>query len=202
MSSATRSRSRIATAVGSSGSSARNGSATRQSSLARTRGGRLLSRPVRSISQSGCGKLPTSVVGISGSTARGYDPGMLIAGLADAGGAEALRFGDRALTYAQLRDAAAAVAGQVRGRARVAVWATPELETCVAVAGVLAAGVAAVPINPKAGERELGHIVSASRPEAVLAAPGAELPGALADVARLEVDAAARGGDLPEEPPR
>src|SRR4051812_10662641 len=139
---------------------------------------------------------------MSGSTARGYDHAMLIGGLAEGGGAEALRFGDRALSYDDLGAAAAAVAGRVRGRGRVAVWATPELETCVAVAGVLAAGTAAVPINPKAGERELGHIVSDSRPEAVLAAPGAELPGALADVARLEVDAAARGGDLPEEPPR
>ena len=40
-------------------------------------------------------------------------------------------------------------------RTRVAVTATRRCETCVAVVGALAAGVPIVPINPKAGEREL-----------------------------------------------
>ena len=124
---------------------------------------------------------------------------MLVDALSDGGGAEALRFGDRALTYEELRLRAAAVAERVAGAERVAVWATPELETCVAVVGALAAGTAVVPVNPKAGERELAHIVADSQPELVLAAPGAELPAALAEVPRAEP--AGTGGDLPPEPP-
>src|SRR3954468_3552849 len=126
---------------------------------------------------------------------------MLIEGLADGGGHEALRFGERALTYEDLRGVVSAVAAEVSGRRRVAVWAVPELETCAAVVGVLAAGAAVVPVNPKAGERELAHIVSDSAPELVLAAPGGDLPPALAALERVDVDLTRRGGDLPAEPP-
>jgi malonyl-CoA/methylmalonyl-CoA synthetase len=80
---------------------------------------------------------------------------------------EAVRVGEDALTYAQLRSAAGAVAAQVSGASRVAVWATSTLETCVAVVGALAAGVPVVPINPKAGTRELEHILGDSAPELV-----------------------------------
>ena len=73
-----------------------------------------------------------------------------------------------ALTYAQLRSAAGAVAARVAGASRVAVWATNSLETCVAVVGALAAGVPIVPINPKAGTRELEHILGDCAPEVVL----------------------------------
>jgi malonyl-CoA/methylmalonyl-CoA synthetase len=41
------------------------------------------------------------------------------------------------------------------------------------VVAALLAGVPAVPLNPKSGESELGHIVSDSAPTLVLAAPGA-----------------------------
>src|SRR3954469_3117519 len=127
--------------------------------------------------------------------------GMLLEALTDAGGAEALRFGERALTYEQLRAAAAAVATRVEGAQRVAVWAVPTLETCVAVVGALAAGAAVIPINPRAGEREHGHIVGDSAPELVLAAAGAELAPAGGAVERAAVDLAAAGGELPREPP-
>ncbi|MEU2337295.1 acyl-CoA synthetase [Streptomyces sp. NPDC006654] len=110
----------------------------------------------------------------------------------------ALRFGGRSLTYGQLAGAAGAVAGRVRGAARVAVWATPELETAVAVVGVLLAGRAAVPLNPRSGEKELAHILSDSAPTAVLAAPGAELSPALAGLPRIDVDAQAVG-PVPED---
>ncbi|GAA2897920.1 acyl-CoA synthetase [Streptomyces mexicanus] len=106
---------------------------------------------------------------------------------------EALRFGDRSLTYRELAAAAGAVGARVRGRARVAVWATPTLQTAVAVVGTLLAGVAAVPLNPKSGEKELGHIVADSAPAAVLAAPGADLPDALAGLERIDVDVRAVG---------
>ncbi|WP_028057693.1 acyl-CoA synthetase [Candidatus Solirubrobacter pratensis] len=101
---------------------------------------------------------------------------------------EAVRVGDRALSYERLHAAAGAVAERIAGMRRVAVTATPSLETCVAVVGALAAGVPIVPINPKAGERELEHVMGDSAPDLVLddvdlgasgdwpAEPGGETP--------------------------
>ncbi|MGV9574360.1 acyl-CoA synthetase [Streptomyces nigra] len=83
-----------------------------------------------------------------------------------------------------------------RGAGRVAVWATPALETAVAVVAALEAGAAAVPLNPKSGDRELGHILSDSAPSVVLAAPGDELPAPLAGLERVDVDVHA-AGELP-----
>ncbi|KUN93177.1 acyl-CoA synthetase [Streptomyces caeruleatus] len=100
----------------------------------------------------------------------------------------ALRFGDRSLTYGGLGAAAGALAARIGGAGRVAVWATPALETAVAVVAALEAGVAAVPLNPKSGEKELGHILSDCGASAVLAAPGDELPSSLADLDRIDVD--------------
>ncbi|MBQ1088064.1 acyl-CoA synthetase [Streptomyces sp. B93] len=100
----------------------------------------------------------------------------------------ALRFGERSLSYADLAAVSATVADRVRAVQRVAVWATPTLETAVGVVGVLLAGAAAVPLNPRSGEKELGHILRDSRPEIVLAGPGDELPGALAAIERYDVD--------------
>ncbi|MFF3202131.1 acyl-CoA synthetase [Streptomyces sp. NPDC002962] len=106
-------------------------------------------------------------------------------------GRPALRFGERSLTYAQLASAAGAVGARVREEGRVAVWATPSLETAVAVVGALLAGVAAVPLNPKSGDKELGHILGDSAPRVVLAAPGDELPAALRELERIDVEAVA-----------
>ncbi|MFE9498319.1 acyl-CoA synthetase [Streptomyces collinus] len=123
----------------------------------------------------------------------------LFPALADGPGERvALRFGERSLTYGALAGAAGALAGRVRGAGRVAVWATPELETAVAVTGALLAGVPAVPLNPKSGGRELAHIVTDSAPDLVLTAPGARVPAELGHLARLEVDASA-AGTVPEE---
>ena len=117
-------------------------------------------------------------------------------------GRVALRFGDRALTYAELCAATGALAGRIAGEARVAVWATPALETAVAVVAALEAGIAAVPLNPKSGEQELGHILSDSAPSLVLAAPGDELPSPVDELARVDVDvraAAARPAERATE---
>ncbi|KUH38513.1 MULTISPECIES: acyl-CoA synthetase [Streptomyces] len=129
----------------------------------------------------------------------------LTAGGPDDDDRPALRFGDRALTYGGLRSAAAAVVPRLAGAGRVAVWATPSPETCVAVVAALLAGVPAVPLNPRTGERELTHIVGDSAPALVLAAPGDELPAPLAGLPRVDVtadapDGAAAGGPLPAEP--
>ena len=126
----------------------------------------------------------------------------LLPPLAEPSAKEAIRFGEHAVTYHELARAAAGVVAGIAPAARVAVWATASLETCVAVVGALAAGVPVVPINPKSGERELAHIVADSAPDLVLTAPGVELPGALAAVPRAEVDVAAAGPlPLPTEAP-
>src|SRR3954454_23802623 len=117
----------------------------------------------------------------------------LLPPLADPPDKEAIGFGDRALRYEELAGAAAAVAKAVGGARRVAVFAEPRLETCVAAVGALVAGVPFTPVNPKAGERELEHIASDSAPDLVLAASGAELPPALAALDRVDVDPSARG---------
>ncbi|MGW0187734.1 acyl-CoA synthetase [Streptomyces sp. NPDC003362] len=120
----------------------------------------------------------------------------LFPALADgaAGARPALRFGSRSLTYAQLAAAAGAVAERVRHTGRVAVWATPVLETAVGVVGALLAGVPVVPLNPKSGEKELAHILGDSAPAVVLAAPGDELPAGLGGLERVDVDVSGVGG--------
>jgi malonyl-CoA/methylmalonyl-CoA synthetase len=109
----------------------------------------------------------------------------------------ALRFGNRSLTYGELGAASGALAARIGGAGRVAVWATPALETAVAVLAALEAGVAAVPLNPKSGEKELGHILSDCTPSVVLAATGDELPACLGDLERIDVDVRATGA-LPD----
>ena len=127
--------------------------------------------------------------------------GPLLGTLADPSSKEAIRVGDRALTYQELAGAVAAVADAIAGATRVAVFAEPRLETCLGAVGALMAGVPFVPVNPKSGERELEHISGDSAPEIVLTAPGAELPAALGEVRRLDVDADARSdAELPAEP--
>lgn len=114
-------------------------------------------------------------------------------------GRVALRFGDRSLTYAELAATTGALADRIAGHGRVAVWATPALETAVAVVAALEAGIAAVPLNPKSGEKELGHILSDSAPSLVLAAPDDELPVALKELERVDVDVTAPGAARPAE---
>jgi malonyl-CoA/methylmalonyl-CoA synthetase len=113
----------------------------------------------------------------------------------------ALRFGDRSLTYAELGAAADALAVRCTGSDRVAVWATNSLETAVAVVAALRAGVAAVPLNPKSGDKELGHILADSAPTLVLAAPGDELPPSLRKLERVDVEVRGVGGEGPAVSP-
>jgi malonyl-CoA/methylmalonyl-CoA synthetase len=120
--------------------------------------------------------------------------------LGNASAGEAMRFGERALSYRELRDVAASVARRIVGRERVAVWAPPCLETCAGVVGALAAGVPVVPVNPKSGTRELEQIVADSSPESLLCPPGTAAPDALAALERVEVELEAPPGELPHEP--
>jgi malonyl-CoA/methylmalonyl-CoA synthetase len=133
-------------------------------------------------------------------THQGADDLSLLRALSEPSGREAIRFGERALDYGELRGVAAHLAGRLAAERRVAVWAEAALETCAAVVGALAAGVPVVPINPKSGERELEHIVRDSAPGLVLAAPGVRLPPALDALPRLDIDLEAAEDPLPAEP--
>lgn len=123
---------------------------------------------------------------------------MLFPALADPPDAVALRVGDRELSWAQLAAEATAVAERVGGAERVGVWAVPSLETVVGVVGVLLSGGAVVPLNPKAGELELEHVLADSDPAFVLATPGMEsAPGR----PRVDVELGAPAASaLPPEP--
>ncbi|MFE8912108.1 acyl-CoA synthetase [Streptomyces globisporus] len=108
---------------------------------------------------------------------------------------EAVRFGDLSLTYGLLAGAADSLAARIAEAGRVALWATPTPETVIAVVAALRAGVPAVPLNPRTGERELTHILGDSEPTAVLAGPDDELPPALEKLRRVTVDARAGKAD-------
>ncbi|WP_393057886.1 acyl-CoA synthetase [Streptomyces sp. LN549] len=127
---------------------------------------------------------------------------------------EAVRFDEVSLSYAQLAAAADSLAARIAGAGRVAVWATPTAQTVIAVVAALRAGVPAVPLNPKTGERELAHIVADSTPTTVLASASDVLPPALAALERLDVttdgpakgeavtaEAGPAGAGFPEPPP-
>ncbi|MDQ4115601.1 MAG: AMP-binding protein [Actinomycetota bacterium] len=96
--------------------------------------------------------------------------------------------GDRAVTYGELAAVADRLAGRIRGRSRVAVWATPTLATAAGVVAGLRAGVPVVPVNAKLGVRELEHVLSDSAPEALLVAPGVPVPAAAEKLERIDVD--------------
>ncbi|WP_030547968.1 acyl-CoA synthetase [Streptomyces exfoliatus] len=112
----------------------------------------------------------------------------------------ALRFGTDTLTYEELARAAGALAARIGGAGRVAVRATPTAHTAVAVVAALMAGLPAVPLNPRTGERELAHILADSEPTVVLAGPGDELPAGLAGLPRIDVALTGPAGPLPLEP--
>ncbi|MEU2245564.1 acyl-CoA synthetase [Streptomyces sp. NPDC019224] len=117
---------------------------------------------------------------------------------------EAVRFDDVTLTYSELTEVTAALAARLTGAVRVAVWATPTAPTVVAVVAALRAGVPAVPLNPRTGERELAHIVADSAPSMVLASADDVLPPALAGLERLDVTTTPSGpapATLPEPDP-
>ncbi|MEU3768763.1 acyl-CoA synthetase [Amycolatopsis keratiniphila] len=126
----------------------------------------------------------------------------MLSGLTAGNDRVALRFGDESLTYGELASVAGSLAAGLAGRTRVAVWATPTLRTCVAIVAALTAGVPVVPINPKAGSRELAHIVADSTPELVLAEPDVALPPELGVLQRVPVELDVSGtpwrGDEPD----
>ncbi len=114
----------------------------------------------------------------------------------------ALIAAESVLTYAELAALSGRVAADLAGTSRIAVWATPEQETCLGVLGALRAGVTTVPVNPGAGRRELAHVIADSDPDAVVCAEGAALPAPLAGRPRITVGLGGPPGDTAAtEPP-
>jgi acyl-CoA synthetase (AMP-forming)/AMP-acid ligase II len=67
-----------------------------------------------------------------------------------------------------LAGAVGACATRLAGQERIAVVTTPTVQTVVAVAAGLVAGVTVVPVNPAAGEAERAHVLTDSAPSLVL----------------------------------
>jgi malonyl-CoA/methylmalonyl-CoA synthetase len=122
----------------------------------------------------------------------------LLTGVHELGPEHAVSVGGRGLAYGELREAAAALARELQGVERVAVWAESTLEACVASVAALCAGIPLVPVNPKLGRAELEHVLSDSRPEAIAGAPADALGALEHPPRRLAVDVGARGGELPD----
>jgi malonyl-CoA/methylmalonyl-CoA synthetase len=86
----------------------------------------------------------------------------------------AVRIGDRALTHRELAIACAhhVAALAARGLAagdRIGVWTQPAMETVVAFVAHAAAGYVSVPLDPKLGDLELGHILANAAPRLCVA---------------------------------
>ncbi|PWU55409.1 acyl-CoA synthetase [Micromonospora globispora] len=118
----------------------------------------------------------------------------LLPGLAEPSDRPAVRVGDRELSYRELAAAAQAVSVSLSSRARVAVWATPTMETVVGVVGALLAGVPVVPLNPRSGERELMHILADADPDLVLHGARDDLPAAVRHRPHSIIDLSIPGG--------
>ncbi|MFI6823254.1 acyl-CoA synthetase [Micromonospora sp. NPDC050187] len=112
---------------------------------------------------------------------------------------DAIRVDGRSVSWVDLRRQAAAVADDLRGVRRVAVTATPSLETVVAVVGGLLAGAAVVPVPPDAGPRERDHILRDSAAE-VLLGPVATDPTAVPGPPAVPVDLTRRSDTRHPEP--
>ncbi|NDZ92694.1 acyl-CoA synthetase [Streptomyces sp. SID6673] len=83
---------------------------------------------------------------------------------------DAITIGDDQLAREDLVGAATAVAERVAGARVVAVYARPTTDTVLAIVGCLIAGVAAVPVPPDSGAREMEHILGDSGAQAWLGA--------------------------------
>lgn len=108
----------------------------------------------------------------------------------------AVRVGDEAVSWEALAARAHAVGAQLAGARAAAVSAAATLDTLVAVAAGLAAGVPVVPVPADAGPVERAHVLRDSGADVVLGDPGWD------DVAlpRVPLAAAATGGARLPEP--
>lgn len=125
-------------------------------------------------------------------------PATLLTALSEArdDAAPLVTVGDDTLTREELVGAAAAVADRISGAERVAIDARADVKTVVAVVGCLFAGVAAVPVPPDSGGRELQHILADSGAELWLGDPRPGLP-----IPSVPIDPSRRSATVRPEPP-
>ncbi len=109
---------------------------------------------------------------------------------------DAVRVGDAALSREQVLGAATAVADRIAGSPAVAVDAQPSIETVVAAAGCLVAGVPLVPVPKDAGPDERTHIVRDSGAALWLGSPRDEV-----ELPAVPVDVRASSSTAYREPP-
>ena len=101
----------------------------------------------------------------------------LLPALEDPSDAPAIAFPDGALRYRELAAVAAELRARLPGDGALALWAVPSTATVAGLVAALAAGRQVVPLNPKSGPSELDHILSETRPDALLAPAGTALTG-------------------------
>jgi malonyl-CoA/methylmalonyl-CoA synthetase len=124
----------------------------------------------------------------------------MLNGVTELDGQPAVTIAGRTLAYGELRESAAALATKLDGTSRVAVWAHPTPEFCVAAVAALNAGITLVPINPRLGRGELAHVLSDSRPDALIGAPPDTILPPGPPPRRVTVDLAERRSP-PADPP-
>ena len=88
---------------------------------------------------------------------------------------DAIRVGDQRASRGTGLSAATALADRIAGCGVAAVWATPSMETVVAVVASLIAGVPLVPVPPDSGPAELKYVLSDAA-AALLLVPAGEVP--------------------------
>ncbi|MGE5183425.1 MAG: AMP-binding protein [Acidobacteriota bacterium] len=118
-----------------------------------------------------------------------------------------MRVGARALSQRELaaacaRHVAALAARGVMPGDRVGVWTQPAIETIVALAAHAAAGYVSVPIDPKLGDRELGHVLADAAPRLCVAADVAAVAGRAGALATLAATSEPGDGALALAPIR
>lgn len=121
----------------------------------------------------------------------------MLTGLTELDGKLAVDVAGQTLSYGELREAAAALAVELAGAERVAVWAEPSLKFCVAAVAAVCAGIPLVPINPRLGRTELEHVLTDSRPDVMIGAPEQACPTLEPTPRHLSVDLSARCAELP-----
>lgn len=105
-----------------------------------------------------------------------------------------LRVGDRVLSQRELAHACAHHAAALASRGlvpgdRIAVWTQPALETLVALVSHAAYGYVSVPVDPKLGDRELGHVLGDAAPRLSVAADVAPVAGRAGAIETLQATA-------------
>jgi malonyl-CoA/methylmalonyl-CoA synthetase len=118
----------------------------------------------------------------------------------------ALKVGAEHVTSLQLAQASAALRSRITHAgfppgARIAVWTQGSLETAIALVAGAAAGFELVPLDPKLGTLELGHIVKDAAPVLAFAADPAGVAGRIA-VETLPLTLELRRHEGPRAPTR